>query len=153
MFLDHIYFSLFVFAICLTIAMTFSFSKISTFHKTAVVVGLISIGVLSYRAMDVVYGQPKATIEAQKNAIVVKHFPSKSQGVIYLWILKRGVPTTYTIPYSDKAAKQIGDIEKKKKGKPYKIDIKIKSNHSNPFKKINEDVKITPSKYNNVKNK
>jgi hypothetical protein len=101
---------------------------------------------LSYRVMNMVYGQPALLQDDIDNALILGYWPDKENNTMYVWIKhnKQHKPISYSMPYSIKLHKSLQQGRKQHEGKPYRAEIKGRSYPLERFRESIDDIEITP---------
>ena len=151
--MNHLYASIMLFMIAvITGSIVFS-SQMRLWKKATIILALSFSGMLTYRAMNSAYGYSAILQQSLKGVMILGHYPDKTSGVIHIWIVnpEDNKPRTYTMPFSAKTAKALDGKRKQSRGKPYKLDIMVKSNKLNRFKESVEEVRLYDYKFDGQK--
>ena len=137
--MSHFYISAALFSLLSSCAFIMLTSRVATWKKLYIVLALTFAGVLSYRTMNSLYGQPQLMQDQFEDVLIVGFWPDKANKTIYIWIKEHDklYPVSYKMPYSMKLHKQLQKGRSKHKGKPYRSKIKGKNY---PLKRFGESM-------------
>ena len=140
----HLYISMFIFLVLISVAIIVASSDLRVWRKLAVVTMLGTAGLLSYRALNSIYGYPTVMQQDLSDAVMLGYSPDKEAGMIYLWVqsAEGGTPRSYAVPYDTKLEKYLASKRKYYKGRPYRVDLKASIDPTNRFNKTVEDVEV-----------
>ena len=105
---------------------------------------LLFSGMLTYRALNNIYGYPVILQASFDDALIIAHLLDKENNVIHIWIRSDGdiSPRSYTIPFRNKTAHFLEEMRSKHKGKPYRVEVKTHVSSTSPLNKSVEEVEI-----------
>lgn len=142
--LAHFHLSLILFMTAISIGVIVISSSMKPIMKM-VVVGILAVsGMMTYRALNDVYGYPVVMQASFDDALVIGHLLDKENKVIHLWLKADGDqdPRSYTIPFSNKTARFLEGMRRKHKGKPYRVQVKTNVDSLSPLDQSVEDVEM-----------
>lgn len=141
--IDHLYISVAIFAIMLITGLVVVYSGMKLWRKLLVVALLSLSGIATYRAIFFFYGYPTIMQKSFKDALIVGFLVDKPNDVIHLWIKdSEAPPRSYTIPFSNKVSKALEKMRKKHRGKPFRVEIKTKTNQGGIYRDVVKDIVI-----------
>ena len=144
--MTYLYTSVILFVIALACGVITFTSQMRLWKKVVVILALSFSGMITYRAMNDMQGWSALLQKDLKKVTILGHYPDKKNKVIHIWVIDPDAskPRTYTIPFNPKTAKMFDQMRRQHRGKPYKLNIKVKTNELNRFQNKVEKVEISP---------
>jgi hypothetical protein len=150
--LDHFQTSIMLFGMMIIATLIVLTSVMVNYKKVLVMAIMIGCSVLTYRAFNSFYGQPKIyeLSDTEKTKLIGFYIDKKSDA-IYLWMKKSTDPSplSYRVLYTKKLAKTLRALQSRYKGQPSDIEINGKFKPLNPTGQDTEiDIKDLPKVLN-----
>jgi hypothetical protein len=140
--MEHFYLSVGIFVISLMVAAIVVSSGMKLVKKLMILCLLLLAGTSTYRMFDNFYGYPTQLKQDLQDTKVHGFLVDKPNQVIYLWIQAPGEePRSYTVPFDHKLAKYLDQKRRQNRGRPFKMNLRIRTDHTNPYGTIIEEVR------------
>ena len=142
--LAHFMLSFTLFLTAISVGTIVISSNMKPISKIIVVAILSLSGMMTYRALNDVYGYPIVMQTSFDDALVISHLLDKENKVIHVWLKADGdkTPRSYTIPFSTKTAKFLEGMRQKHQGKPYRVEVQTETRSLSPLDKSVEEVEF-----------
>lgn len=152
----HLHISLILFFIAIILGFVVISSQLSTIRKMIIVTSLAFAGILTYKALNAVYGYPTLLEKGFDDIVVLSFLVSKEEDSVYLWLRDKtgGIPRSYKVPYNRDLAKSLRGMRSKHKGKGFRARIgkkgKVRKSSGKEEDKYDlTELRVLPPKYDN----
>ena len=119
------YVSVSLFLLAVVLGFVIITSQLTFLRKIILVSSLALASLLTYKALDIVYGFPTALEETLNDTLVISFLISKEENAIYIWIRdpKGGIPRSYSLPYNLKLNNFLNQMRTKHGGNAFRARI------------------------------